>query len=236
MASLLMSLPRELRNRIYHHLWATTPLTILPARSAWYDQPPTALGLVSGVSRGMPTWLRTSRAILTEGIEEFHVAGTIEVDLGASVQGGGLLAADTARHILVTLALTPIQAVPAAVWRDICPQGGQRFGEVIGNAAHLKKCTVVVTLDREARVAEVIDFSALDILVQTEVSRIELWVGDVRMGSVGELAIGNEIAGLANDVFEDMQLEVKTIPVQLPQGFGVGGQEACVWRCTFLKD
>jgi hypothetical protein len=56
------------------------------------------------------------------------------------------------------------------------------------------------------------------------------------MGSVGELAIGNEIAGLANDVFEDMQLEVKTIPVQLPQGFGVGGQEACVWRCTFLKD
>jgi hypothetical protein len=236
MASLLMSLPRELRNRIYHHLWATTPLTILPARSAWYGHPPMPLSLVSGVSRGMPTWLRTSRAILTEGIKEFHVAGTIEVDLGASVQGGGLLAADTARHILVTLALTPIQAVPAAVWRDICPQGGQRFREVIGNAAHLKKCTVVVTLDREARVAEVIDFSALDILVQTEVSRIELWVGDVRMGSVSELAIGNEIAGLANDVFEDMQLEVKTIPGQLPQGFGVGGQEACVWRCTFLKD
>jgi hypothetical protein len=119
MESSFINLPRKLRNRIYHHLWTITPVLLLPSRTVWYAHPPMPIDLVAGVSHRLPHWLLASRTILAKAIDEFHMAGTIEVDLGAEVEGHGLLASNTARHIHVTPHLSPIQAVPAAVWREI---------------------------------------------------------------------------------------------------------------------
>jgi hypothetical protein len=75
----------------------------------------------------------------------------------------------------------------------------------------------------------------LDVVVQTQVSRVELWLGGVTMWSVGEMAAMNEIAELSNEVFEDMGMEVKSARVPPPPGFGNGFPEVCVWRCVFWK-
>jgi hypothetical protein len=231
-----MNLPREMRNRIYHHLWTITPILQLPSRTAWYAHPPMPRDLVSGVSRGLPHWLLTSCTILAEGIEEFHIDGTIEVDLGAEVEVKGLLVADTARHIHVTLRLSPMHAVPAAVWREIHSEDEARLGEVMEIAMHVEKCTVEITLVREAQVAQVLDFSALDAVAQNQVSMVELWLGGVKMGSVGEMAVMNEMVELSDEVFGHMQMEAKRISVPPPPGFGNGVPEVCVWHCVFWKD
>jgi hypothetical protein len=236
MDSPFINLPREVRNRIYHHLWTITPILLLPSRTAWYGHPPIPVDLISGFSRGLPHWLLASRTILTEGIDEFHMAGTIEVDIGTGVEGKGLLAANTARHIHVSPRLSPIHAVPAAVWREIQSEDLGRLGEVMAIPAHAKKCTVVINLDREAQVTEVLDFSALDVIAQTQVSRIELWLGSVKMWSAGEMAVMNEIAELSNEVFKDMEMQAKSVPVPPPPGFGNGSPEVSVWRCVFWKD
>jgi hypothetical protein len=91
-------------------------------------------------------------------------------------------------------------------------------------------------LDREAQVTEVLDFSALDVIAQTQVSRIELWLGSVKMWSAGEMAVMNEIAELSNEVFKDMEMQAKSVPVPPPPGFGNGSPEVSVWRCVFWKD
>jgi hypothetical protein len=192
--------------------------------------------LVSGVSHGLPHWLLASRTILAEGIDRFHMAGTIEVNLSAGVEGKGLLAANTARHIHVTPRLSLIHAVPAAVWREIQSEDGRRLGEVMDIAAHAKKCTVVIQLDHEAQVAEALDFSALDVVAQTQVSRVELWLGGVTMWTLGEMAAMNKIAELSKEVFEDMEMEVKSARVPPPPGSGNQFPEVCVWRCVFWKD
>jgi hypothetical protein len=236
MESSLISLPRELRNRIYHHLWTIMPVLLFPSRTAWYACPPMPVDLVSGVSHGLPHWLLASRTILAEGIDEFHMAGTIEVNLSAGVEGKGLLAANTARHIHVTPRLSLIHAVPAAVWREIHSEDGRRLGEVMGIATHATKCTVVIQLDHEAQVAEVLDFSALNVVAQTQVSRVELWLSGVTMWTLGEMAAMNEIAELSKEVFEDMEMEVKSAVVSPPPGSGNQFPEVCVWRCVFWKD
>ena len=87
------SLPRELRDQIYHHVWLATP-TIKPynhlvSLTTWsrYNSSgslretlPDGPHITSSASPGLPTWLLTNRAIFSEGCEQFHRLGHTFVD------------------------------------------------------------------------------------------------------------------------------------------------------------
>lgn len=74
-----MSLPRELRDQIYHHLWRATKLAINVQGlhlHALYNSPARH---ETPVSRP-PPWLLTSKAILKEGIERLEFQGEIVLE------------------------------------------------------------------------------------------------------------------------------------------------------------
>jgi hypothetical protein len=75
--SRILSLPREIRNAIYHELWKLGSVRALsfnghPARLYYgaidADHPRCV--------KGMPTWLLTNKAFLAEGMEQFHLKAT----------------------------------------------------------------------------------------------------------------------------------------------------------------
>jgi len=72
-----MSIPREVRDEIYSYLWGTTKITFefhdLPyhavsAGTDWCTEP---------TSPGLPTWLLTSKTMLSEGLYTLHRCGKL---------------------------------------------------------------------------------------------------------------------------------------------------------------
>jgi hypothetical protein len=74
-------LPRELRDQIYDHLWASMPHVLMPYSSrlllrAYFDVAP---GSIDGFSI-LPRGISASRSLLHEALSAFHCKGAVQVD------------------------------------------------------------------------------------------------------------------------------------------------------------
>jgi hypothetical protein len=76
-SSRFMSLPREIRNAIYHELW-----NLAPVRALSFDSHPAKLHYEAidvehlRCVNGLPNWLLINRAFLSEGMAQFHLKAT----------------------------------------------------------------------------------------------------------------------------------------------------------------
>jgi hypothetical protein len=190
LSKMLLTLPRELRNQIYHHLWSSVPARALSTgHTAWYFCVPMPLSLLSNpIPVGLPSWLPTSRAMLQEGLEQFHIHGAIQTDLtyDHDLTFPPLLSPSNARNVQVTLRLAPVTASVAAVYREIervDARGLARLGQATGDEQQIK---IHIQFDREAHLACILDPSPIDLLMQ---DRIEIVVSGVQIGSEGELTV-----------------------------------------------
>jgi hypothetical protein len=75
--SRVMSLPREIRNIIFHDLWKLASVQKLRFKGdlvkLYYDTADPSQQLYT---RGLPIWLLTNKAFLLEGMEQFHLKTT----------------------------------------------------------------------------------------------------------------------------------------------------------------
>lgn len=81
--SLLMALPREARNIIYHELWKLHPnsrISYQGASLSLHYNDPNANVEDTRNSKGMPTWLLTNKAFFYEGREQFRLKSTWTFD------------------------------------------------------------------------------------------------------------------------------------------------------------
>lgn len=113
MSNNFLSLPRELRDCVYHELWEFTPyIHITPCQKvvsnrgmtrvrAWYRRADNC-----STPQGLPSWLRTSKQILAEATEEFELKGIWIFGIGARYDPAlvpPILSALQARHVALDL-------------------------------------------------------------------------------------------------------------------------------------
>jgi hypothetical protein len=179
-------------------------------------------------------WLLTSRTMLQEGLEQFHIHGTIETDLthDHDLTFPPLLSPSNTRNVQVTLRLAPVAVIVAAVYREIervDVRGLARLGQAMGDEQRIQ---IHTQFDREAHLARVLDLSPIDLLTQ---DRIEIVVSGVQIGNTGESAVFGKVAELWDD-FGDMSVQARrhVPPIPPPIGFGTG-PAVCSWRCVVWR-
>jgi hypothetical protein len=242
MAPNFFSLPRELRNQIYSHLWHATPVLTLSkdkSLTAWYAHRPLNLQLVRGpVHIGLPAWLLTNKRVLREGVEEFHIEGIIALDgSGAGLAGGGtVLSASTAREVHITMVEVADEGLgETSLHREVDANGVVRLGEMV-DGGKTKMLKIYVDLAPRANVPQTMNLAPLGVIEHLEsLRRVELVVQDRELNGTArstlEPCLLKEVRELGREAFGGWEAKVnrQLPPMQLPAGFVVPGY-ACTWR------
>jgi hypothetical protein len=240
MASNLLFLPCELLSQIYSDLWHATPVLTLSkdkSLTAWYAHRPLNLQLVPGpVLSGLDVWLLTSKAVLREGVGEYHIEGIIALDVsGTSLTAGGtVLSASKAREVYITLREVADKVLGAAsLHREVNVSGAMGLSEVVASG-ELKTLKIYIGLLPRANVPQTVNFAPLSVLRRSKsLRRVELVVQDRELNDIArstlEPCLLEEVEELEQKAFERWKAKAnRQVPLkQLPAGFLIAG-----YACT----